>query len=242
MAQFNPLKAVGMVCSKSKGMAVLGTCTAFRRPDFALTAAHCVDGYDPTDLWGLFLARGGNMRSVESLTFHEKADLCVLKLYPGKDDDLGGYPSDAFWGSVGNFGLGEEFMAYGFPVERGSVGPLVAEAAARLIRGSYQRFFSFGSPDGYQFLAGEMSVAATSGMSGGPLFRPGAPPMLTALVVASIETAVEAYKRVEVKNGAETYIEKVDRITEYGVALMLDPVQKWLEECIPTDKASAPTS
>jgi hypothetical protein len=197
-----------------------------------------LEGIDESDLW-VYTARRGQMRAVQSRTNHEKADLCVLKLASDPADDLGGYPTGAFWGSVGNLGLGEPFVAYGYPIEHGSVGPLVAAPSARLIVGNYQRFYEFGSPDGYQFLAGEMSVAATTGMSGGPLFRPGAAQMLSGLVVASVESSVEAYKKIVVTEGAETYIEKVDRITEYGVALILEPFKDWLAELIPTFPASA---
>jgi hypothetical protein len=234
MPGFNPLAAVGMICVASRGYAVVGTCTAFKRPDYALTAAHCVEGCRVDDLWVFYLGRGGQMRSVESLVVHDTADLCVLQLYPDPSDDLGGNPPDAFWGSVGNFTLGEEFMTYGYPVEgRESLGPLKVGESARVIRGYYQRFFEFGNLRGFRFLAGEMSVAATSGMSGGPLFRPDALPMLTGLVAASIESSVEAYKRVEVRDGTETYVEKVDRITTYGVALMLDPLSEWLSGHVP---------
>jgi hypothetical protein len=121
-------------------------------------------------------------------------------------------------------------MAYDYPIEdRSSLGPFKAVESARLLRANYQRFFQFEDPEGHRFLAGELSVAAPSGMRGAPLFRPGALPMLTGLVVGTLESSVLAYKVTEVKDGVETYLEKVDRITTYGVGLMLDPVGEGLE-------------
>src|SRR5260370_42073183 len=89
-------EAVGMVCRASEGESVRGTCTAFQRPDLALTAAHCIEGIDAKDLHVFFFSRGGEMRTVEEVTRHGTADLCVLRLYPGHDDDLGGTPEHAF--------------------------------------------------------------------------------------------------------------------------------------------------
>lgn len=237
MPPFNPVAAVGMVTRASRGHAVTGTCTAFRRPDYALTAAHCVEGAEAEDLRVFYLGRGGEMRTVEALTTHEVADLCVVKLAQAPNDDLSGQSLEAFWGSVSNLALGEEFMTYGFPIEEAeSLGPMVAARSARLVRGYYQRFLEFGTGGGYQFLAGEMSVPAISGMSGSPLFRPGAFPMLTGIVVASLESRVETYSVTEVKDGLDTYVEKMSRITTNGIALILHPLEEWLQAMIPVTR------
>ena len=59
--------------------------------------------------------------------------------------------------------------------------------------------------------------------------------MLTALVVGSTESSVLAYKVSEAKDGVETYVERVDRVTTYGVAVMLDPLRDWLDTQIPSE-------
>jgi hypothetical protein len=227
---FNPVAATGIVAQASQGYVVLGTCTAFLRPDYALSAAHCVEKIDAGDIRVLFFARDGEMRRVDSVTKHTTADLCVMKLSPVEGDDLSGHSSNAFWGFA-PAALGDEFMTYGYPVEGyQAVNPFLAAESARVIRGHYQRFSQFGVPGGYEFLAGEMSVTALAGMSGGPLFRPNAHPVLTGLVAGTVERSVTAYSKTEVRNGVETYTERVDRITVYGIALMLEPLRDWLTD------------
>jgi len=227
---FNAVAATGIVTRASTGHVVLGTCTSYVRPDFALTAAHCVDNIPADDIHVFFFSRGGQMKTVDSLTAHGNADLCALKLHPGPNDDLSGHPSNAFWNCVSP-GLGEDFMMFGYPVEGyPAVGPFLAQESARLIKGHYQRFSQFGVPGGYQFLAGEMNTPALPGMSGGPLFRPQAHPILTGIVAGTVEKTVTAYSHTEVKNGIETYSEKVDRITAYGIALILEPLKSWLDQ------------
>jgi hypothetical protein len=234
VAEFDPIAAIGMLCVASEGYRVVGTCTSFKRAEMALTVAHCVADIDPGDLWIAKLERGGQMRSTVKVDTHPTADLAALHLFPDEADHVSDVPADAFWGTVGNYTLGEEFMTYGYPLEaREAMGPFKAVESARLLRGNFQRFHQFADPGGHQFLAGEMSVPAPTGMSGAPLFRPGALPMLTGLVVGSTESSVLAYKVTEVKDGVETYLERVDRVTTYGVALMLAPFSGWLDGQLP---------
>src|SRR3989442_7977841 len=151
MAQtpFNAVAATGIVTQASRGHAVLGTCTSFVRPDYALTAAHCVENVAAEDIHVFFFARGGEMRTVDAVTKHATADLSVIKLFSAAKDDLSGHPWNAFWSGV-PAGLGEEFMTFGYPVEGYDVvGPFLALESARLIRGHYQRFSEFGVPGGY---------------------------------------------------------------------------------------------
>lgn len=78
-------------------------------------------------------------------------------------------------------------LAYGFPTE----GPDPSSGAApvsRLFVGHYQRFSEYSSPPGYRYLAGEMSIPAPGGLSGGPVFRAEAPEMLTGMVTANHES------------------------------------------------------
>jgi hypothetical protein len=63
------------------------------------------------------------------------------------------------------------------------------------------------SPAGYRFLAGEMSIAAPIGLSGGPLFRPSVHQMVFGLAAGSLATYSDVDRIVEVKDGGKEYRE-----------------------------------
>jgi hypothetical protein len=60
--------------------------------------------------------------------------------------------------------------------------------------------------------------------------------MLTGIVVASLESRVETYSVTEVKDGLDTYVEKMSRITTNGIALILHPLEEWLQAMIPVTR------
>ncbi len=140
-------------------------------------------------------------------------------------------PTEPFWGSVGNFSLGEEFHAFGYP--ENVLGQDARVPTARLFTGHYQRFFQYRSHAGYEYLAGEMSIPSPAGLSGGPLFRPGAPQMVTALAAENFDssTTLDAHEEVSEERG--TVRTQYQRIISYGLAVMLDPLRDWFDELLP---------
>jgi hypothetical protein len=142
---------------------------------------------------------------------------------------------EPFWGAVGNYSLGEQFHAFGYPedVAADKPGP-----TPRLFTGHFQRFFDYRSFAGFRYRAGELSLPAPAGLSGGPLFRPGAAVMVTGLVAENFEsrTTLDSVEEVSREGDRTTY--STVRVIAYGVAVMLDPLSGWLDEHVPAFDSS----
>lgn len=178
------------------------------------------------------------MQRITGVILHTEADLAILESPPDDDDDMKGYPPGAFTNFVGNWSLGEEFMAYGFPMEGPSREPSVQTPTPRLFRGHYQRFFDFQSPGGYRYVAGEMSIPAPAGLSGGPIFRPGAPSLITGVVASNTESYSTLDWVEEVQAEGATRVEAHHRVVSYGAAVILSPLEGWLDAKVPHRKGT----
>jgi len=228
----DPLSAVGLVSysdEERRTLSILGTCTAFRQPHVALTAAHILQRVSNDRRVRIDYPRRGHMQPVTKIERHPDADIALLVSPPDGDDDLKGYPPGAFSNFVANWGLGEEFMAYGFPVEGPSRSPGEQEPTPRLFLGHFQRFFEFDSPAGYHYVAGELNIPAPAGLSGGPLFRPGAPSLLTGIVTANIESYSTLDWVEESSADGTTRVEAHHAVIRYGLAVMLSQLEEWLD-------------
>ena len=126
-----------------------------------------------------------------------------------------------------NFSLGEEFYAFGYPPS--VFGPSASEPTARLFTGNFQRFIDHQSHLGYRYIAGEMSIACPQGLSGAPVFRPGAPVMLLGLVTENLQTYTALESVEEVIERGEVRRTEVRNVINYGVTLMLHELQPWLD-------------
>ncbi len=228
---FNPLHAAGILIRAHHGaFTPIGSCCAFRQDRIVLTAAHCVANVERSELQVYFRWRG-DVRQAVKVDVHPKADLAVVELSPSDDDVTVGYSDRAFWNYVANYGVGEDFFAYGFPVEGPNPEPDPTLATPRLFRGHYQRFLTYESPLGYSYAAGELSIPAPGGLSGGPVFRGGVP-MLTSVVAENVDSYT-ILDSVEEVSGAQSLRIEHHRIISYGIAVMLDQVRDWLDELAP---------
>lgn len=238
---FDPLSAVGIVLLTSDaGQEVIGgTCFLFRQDHIALTAAHCVPG-EASAVRLLFPRRSPTPDSAQHIVRHPSADLAAVFITQAPDDSGEGYPDTAFWHEVGNWALGEEFFAYGFPVEGPSPDSVAGQAPVpRLFVGHYQRFFQYSAKQGVSYIAGEMSIPAPAGLSGGPLFRPGAPQMVTGIATTNAESYAVTDALEEVRDGGSVFRLESRRVITYGLALMLGQVSDWLDENVPNRKGTA---
>lgn len=178
----NLLSAVGFLVRDPAGSPrVLGTCFAYRQRRFLLGAAHCTrHGHD--DLWAVLPASGSRRaHRVIAVEVHPTADLAILTV-----PSLDALALDPFWDVVNPMGLGELAEGFGYPEDvypNDMLGPL-----PRVFRGHYQRLFVHHSSSGYKYRAGELSFPAPSGLSGGPVYRPEAPPMVSGLVAENFES------------------------------------------------------
>lgn len=237
----DPLSCVGLVSyldEATRKLSILGTCAAFRQPHIALTAAHVVRAATKPTRVKIDYPRRGLMRPVRDVLFHSEADVAILLSPPDEDDDFEGYPPGAFSNFVANWSLGEDVYAYGFPVEGPSTDPRGQAPTPRLFKGHYQRFFEFESPGRHTYVAGELNIPAPAGLSGGPVFRPGAPSLLTGIVT----TNSESYSTLdwqEESYGEVTRVEAHHRFISYGIVAMLSPLEAWLDEHIPHRKGTA---
>lgn len=229
---FNPLAAVGAVIAESgDGTGVFsGTCFLFRHSHIVLTADHCV----PAAAEGLHLEFPvlRRVQHVEAVERHPSADIAALTTKRPGGDDGEGYPTEAFWDRVSNWGLAESYVTYGFPSE-GPTPDAPNGPTPRAFVGHFQRFFEYRSPGGYQYEAAELSGTAPSGLSGGPIFRQGAPQMLTGLVTANVESYAITDSQEEVREGGDVFRLESRRVISYGVGLLLSPVSDWLREVVP---------
>ncbi len=228
---FHPLEAVGLIEPRNSDTSQrqpLGTCFRFRHERVALTAAHCVP--ESGDLT-LRFPRSRRTQIVEDVRRHATADVAVLITDNQPTDPGTGYAPAAFWDRVSNWALGEEFMTYGYPAEPASFED--DPAPPRLLVGYYQRFFRITTPAGYRYQAVELSIPAPAGMSGSPLFRRGAPQMVTGLVTTSVESyTVADYIEERTVDGHVSRLE-ARKVLSYGLALLLSGVTDWRHEVIP---------
>ena len=190
---------------------------------------------DPTqDLAVVTPWEGTFWRHVEEVIKHpDEADIALMRVTPmdreaGRED-----PAEPFRNYAGNedtYAMGNDFIAFGYPED--IFGEDQGAITARLFKGSFQRFFpEYRSRHlGFRYLAGEMSIAAPGGLSGGPLFIPGEPELVTGMVTENLESTTYLDTVEEVRSGRETKTTRYQRVISYGVALMLGPVGEWLDQ------------
>jgi hypothetical protein len=224
----NQLNGIGMLvhpwANDGHGPYLLGTCFAFRSNRHFLTAAHCVGDLEP-DRLAVFVPHAAPVTRVVGVEKHPVADVAILTVA----DELEGV--EPFWSAVGNYNLGEDFLAFGYP--ESIFGPEVREPTARLFKGSYQRFFDHESHMGFRYFAGELSIGCPAGLSGGPLFRPGAHVIVTGMATENLESTTVLESVEEISSGEVKSEMRYRKVITYGIAIMLDRLSAWLDQHLP---------
>jgi hypothetical protein len=224
----NPLDGVGLLFHvKNQKSSFLGTCFGFRQPTHFLTAAHCLGNLSAADVAiGLPVSTTAGAHPVKDIFRHPTADLAILVL-------AGDYVplNDVFLDLVGNVGWGDEFMAFGFPAD--VFGEAAEQPTARLFRGYFQRFLMHKSHLGFEYYAAEMNIGAPAGLSGGPLFHPDAPHMVTGLVTENLRSTTFLQAVEEVQEGGSVHKTSVQEMINYGVALLFRSYSDFLDQHIP---------
>jgi hypothetical protein len=221
---FNPLNAVGLLWHIADQPRFLGSCFALRWGNYFVTASHCVGDLSAEQI-GVMLPGLAPTNRADAVMRHDTADITVVRLAPFEVE-----PAEPFWGVAENAKLGETFHAFGWPEEfGGDEGP-----TPRLFAGHYQRFVPrYRSHMGYEYRAGEMSIPFPGGLTGGPIFRQDAGRVLTGMAVENVEAETVLDSVVDVQEDGSRYTEISRKILTYGIAVMLNGVAKWLDDCIP---------
>lgn len=234
----NPTLALGLLWQVEPGSEhrFLGSCFSLRWGHFFVAPSHCLGTLQPAQV--RVSSATLLMTQPEEITHHGGADICVLRLR-----QLDFEPGVPFWGIAESYEPGEEFNALGWPedclADIAAAGLPIPEgdppwAKVRLLSGTYQRFIPhYAGDDGFSFLAGELSIPCPLGLSGGPLFGPQTPQMVTGMVVGNLRTRSAADVSAHVHRDGTIHEEEHSRVIDYGVALMLDHVEGWLNEHVP---------
>jgi hypothetical protein len=214
---------------KGIGPTFIGTCFAYRRQGHFITAAHCL-GDLQADQLGVMTPQRALIKSAIALTRHPTADIAIIET---PTVHVEGDVVEPFELIVSNWSLGEDFFAFGYPVD--VLGPDPDKPTERLFKGHFQRFLDHKSQHlPFHYLAAELSIASPTGLSGGPLFRPAAHTVLLGMATENL-TSTTSLESVEKLQRGEEVVEKHshERVIEYGVALMLSGVSDWIDSHIP---------
>jgi hypothetical protein len=220
------LAATGLVIGVPEGgePAFLGTCFLFRRTTRALTAAHCVGTLEAHRL-RLHFPYSGTAVRVVGVNRHPEADLAVLELEELPDNEkfaplYGPDPIDPV------VSWGDAFGSLGYPEDTGERG---VSPVARCIRGYIQRFYEHRSHMGYAYRAGEMSVGAPAGLSGGPVLAVTDAMVAIGLVAENRQSTTYLHQLEEIQDGGHTYKETLHSVIQYGAFVVLKAVEEWLD-------------
>lgn len=233
----NPLRAVGAVTRRrsSDKSAFLGTGFVARQEHAFLTAAHCIGDLKPDELL-VECPEIPRVVPVKAVDLHPTADLALLTL-----DLVEGSGMRALWGLTTHDGrfdfasVGVDFFAYGFP-ESTMFGDDPPMPTARLFKGHIQRYLDHATPGGrYRYIAGELSIPAPAGLSGGPLLSD-AGSYAYGLVTENLESYTTLDEVEQLRLGEKVVATtRYRRVITYGLALMFGEkgVAEWLNARIP---------
>lgn len=206
----------------------LGTCFPFRRATHFLTAAHCVEGVEPEDVsvLGMFMRE---LHPARLIVRHPTADVALVVF----DQIKSPYANlvTAFRDFDRQAGVGSDFIAFGYP--QSYLGENPEAPTIRLHKGHIQRFIDYKSFAGYSYWAAELSIFPLKGLSGGPVYRSDVSGLVFGVVAESMSSAVASEKIEEFRDETGTYTTINRELIHYGVAVMLDRLEVWLNEHVP---------
>jgi hypothetical protein len=220
--QFFVSFAAGLVTrARPGGIDITGSCAAYTSTDIAVTAAHCVPEHP--DRYYVLFPGTREPREPIHIERHPTADLALLRLPPTESHA----PPDQFYlPPPDSLEEGGDFYGAGFPVEGTTDGLPVP----RTFKGHFQRYFGYEAPDGRNYFAGEMSIPAPAGLSGGGLTYTRAARHLAAIVTTNHDSWVTLDRTEEVERDGVKYRDEVRRVVSYGIAAMAHPHEDWLAE------------
>jgi len=235
-ARLNYIKAVGLIVRIAEGdetrrlvdlpkaASFLGSCFAFRRAEFFLTAAHVLRGYQLGEL-RVICAADRQLYRIRTIETHPRADVALAVLSDAPQ-------TDPFWNVVSPH-LGEDFIAYGYPEDPFPGLGLVP--TPRIFKGHIQRHIRNYKSDStrYEYDAIELSMPCPPGLSGGPCFKPSSPMTIVGIVTENVDTTKVLDTVEETAGPGYREITKLMSVVRYGVGIDPAGIAEWLDRCVP---------
>jgi Trypsin-like peptidase domain len=228
---FFPMFSTGLVFiqERDERWRISGTSAAYNSRHSYVTAAHCVpDGCDVAV--HAIKGSGGNMiRPAQAVTKHPETDIAVITLDPAEDGTASHLRECIYVRPADQLIDGGDFIGHGYPVE-GAEAPV-----ARTFKGHFMRYFGYEPPNGgNSYFAGEMSIPAPPGFSGGPLAYTTMPNGLVAVVTTNVDSEIILDRFEEVQRDGSKHAERVTRMISYGIAAMTAGHWDWLDQHAPS--------
>lgn len=231
MSDENMLHRIGVITTLD-GSRFFGSCFTIGKPQYLMTAAHCVAHENPEDLSVDFI-RGSERRGqrVTEVHLHPSADLAILYVPSANSaDGVGPYmtfdTTANFAVDIGSFGYVDEGIHDGSQL-----------VVAKAFRGYIHRHFPFTDlANHYRYRAIELSFACPVGISGAPVFNALKPEVLHGVVTGTHESSVQVHKVSEVSDDGTTFSEVIQKVTQYGTAVYLSDVMEWVVSIIPLEE------
>ena len=227
---FYPMLATGMLLAgdgAKQSMRFAGSCAAYLRRHIFLTATHCTTVAHGESLLVMMQAETGT-RIVKAVIPHPTVDVAVVVTDPAEEDSMG-FRMQVYGEIDGSLMDGGDFIGFGYPVEGSATGMPVG----RLFKGHLQRSFGYDPPSGgSRYLAGEMSIPAPAGFSGGPLAWSHTPDRPIAVVTTNHDSYVILDRIEQVEQDGKVYRESTSRVVSYGIAAMLSGLKTWVDDVV----------
>lgn len=226
----NIIWSLGVVRKKAElfSAGTLGTCFTLGAPNRFFTAAHCVESLTAEQLEVHTIGAGSTGIPVTRIVKHTSADIALLTL----DLQRGHHVEALSLGNSRDLYWGAHVAAFGFPMDTIQFGNLEDQLTwtgptPRFLGGHIQRNSVHVSALGYKYYAKELSFAAPSGLSGGPVFlaesmRP------VGLVTENYESTTFRRSITEVSEPGHEFRETVHAVVNYAICLSLEPLRNWL--------------
>ena len=137
----------------------LGSAFCFGENSHYITAAHCVDGIDPSLIY-IYSPLDSAIRHMLEVHIHPEADVAILKTLHRPESKIRKL-ANIFHGDP--FGL--DIAAFGYPEDIKFDAD--SKPTPRLFKGHIQRSYMHDSHLGFKYIANELSFPCPPGLSGG---------------------------------------------------------------------------
>lgn len=198
-----------------------GSCFRLWVKNHFLTAAHCLEGIESTDISVFDYVQEKYLKCHKIYT-HPHADLAIIEVEGRGADQL-----ENFRLTDVDFSFGENVHCFGWLTEEDNL-----KLPARVIGGIIQRPFIHREGK-YETPALEYSSPIPKGMSGGPAFSARYNDIAIGVAIGTIKSSVVVSEYTDYEDEKKKESEKISEIVRYGVILRLFELREWITETLP---------